>query len=95
MLQELDECGVYTREDVVQFNRMYFSDASRDVLDPILDSCVQNFKEDLDENQQISCKSSMKAFVRTYTVLAAIMPESSEEWEMLEPKIGQRDYWNL
>ncbi len=83
LLQELDEYGVYTREDVVQFNRMYFSDASRDVLDPILDSCVQNFKEDLDENQQIACKSSMKAFVRTYTFLAAIMPESSEEWEML------------
>lgn len=83
LLQELDEYGIYSREDVQLFNKKYWTDAPREELDPILDACVIRFKDDLTENQQISCKGSMKAFVRTYTFLAAIMPFNSQEWEML------------
>lgn len=83
LLQELDEYGIYSREDVQLFNKKYWTDAAREELDPILDACVVKFKEDLTENQQIACKGSLKAFVRTYTFLAAIMPFSSPEWEML------------
>lgn len=83
LLQELDEYHIYSREDVQLFNEKYWKDASREELDPILDACVVKFKEDLTENQQIACKGSMKAFVRTYTFLAAIMPFNSQEWEML------------
>ena len=83
LLQELDEYGIYSREDVQLFNKKYWKDAPREELDPILDACVVKFKENLTENQQISCKGSIKAFVRTYTFLAAIMPFNSQEWEML------------
>ena len=83
LLQELDEYVIYSREDVQLFNKKYWTDAPREELDPILDACVVKFKEDLTENQQIACKGSLKAFVRTYTFLAAIMPFSSPEWEML------------
>ncbi|MGL5958469.1 MAG: type I restriction endonuclease subunit R, partial [Phocaeicola sp.] len=83
LLQELDEYGIYTREDVQLFNEKYWTNAPREQLDPILDVCVVKFKEDLTEKQQIACKGSLKAFVRTYTFLAAIMPFNSREWEML------------
>jgi len=83
LLQELDEYGIYSREDVKTFNKKYWMDAPREEMDPILDSCVARFKGCLSENQQIACKGSMKAFVRTYTFLAAIMPFNSQEWEML------------
>ena len=83
LLQELDEYDIYSREDVQLFNKKYWTDAPREELDPILDACVVKFKEDLTENQQIACKGSLKAFVRTYTFLAAIMPFNSQEWEML------------
>ena len=83
LLQELDEYGIYSREDVQLFNKNYWTDAPREELDPILDACVVKFQENLTENQQIACKGSMKAFVRTYTFLAAIMPFNSQEWEML------------
>ena len=83
LLQELDEYGIYTREEVRLFNEKYWMNTAREELDPILDACVIKFKEELTENQQISCKGSMKAFVRTYTFLAAIMPFNSPEWEML------------
>lgn len=83
LLQELDDYGIYSREDVQQFNKKYWTDAPREELDPILDACVVKFKENLIENEQIACKGSMKAFIRTYNFLAAIMPFNSQEWEML------------
>ncbi len=83
LLQELDEYDIYSREDVQLFNKKYWTDSPREELDPILDACVVKFKDDLTENQQIACKGSLKAFVRTYTFLAAIMPFNSQEWEML------------
>jgi type I restriction enzyme R subunit len=82
LLQELDGYNIYTRDDVKLFNEKYWGNASRNELDPILDICVGNFKNNLSENDQIACKGSMKAFVRTYTFLAAIMPFKSQEWEM-------------
>jgi type I restriction enzyme R subunit len=83
LLQELDGYGIYTRNDVQLFNEKYWTDAPREELDPILDACATKFNDELTESQQISCKGTMKAFVRTYTFLAAIIPFKSSEWEML------------
>ena len=83
LLQELDGYNIYTRDDVQTFNEKYWGNSPREELDPILDVSVENFKNNLTENDQIACKGSMKAFVRTYTFLAAIMPFKSQEWEML------------
>ena len=83
MLQELDGYNIYTRDDVQTFNEKYWGNSPREELDPILDVSVESFKNNLTENDQIACKGSMKAFVRTYAFLAAIMPFKSQEWEML------------
>ncbi len=37
----------------------------------------------LDENQQVDFKGKAKAFVRTYTFLASILPYSNPDWEKL------------
>lgn len=82
LVYELDEYNIYTFEDIERYCRLYFGSASREELDPIIDACVDRFKADLQEEQQIACKSAMKNFVRIYTFLAAIMPFGSPEWEM-------------
>ena len=85
----------------------YWTDAPQEELDPILDACVVRFKDDLTENQQISCKGSMKALF-TYTFLAAIMPFNSQggnaeyiykflvtKLQNSKPRIGLKVYLNL
>ena len=59
------------------------SAAQRDALDPILDACVANYLNDLDEDGQADFKGKAKAFVRAYQFLAAILPYTVREWEEL------------
>lgn len=81
LIFELDEFNIYTQAEIDLYCRKYLGSALREELDPIIDTCVERFKNDLQEEQQIACKSAMKNFVRIYTFLAAIMPFGSEDWE--------------
>jgi len=81
-ISELDQHQVYTQSQVESFIELYLNGAERDKLDPILDSCAALYKE-LDEDAQISFKSSAKGFVRTYGFLGAILTYGSAEWEKL------------
>lgn len=81
LIFELDEFNIYTQAEIDLYCRKYLGSSPREELDPIIDTCVERFKNDLQEEQQIACKSSMKNFVRIYTFLAAIMPFGSEDWE--------------
>lgn len=81
LIFELDEFNIYTQAEIDLYCRKYLGSAPREELDPIIDTCVERFKNDLQEEQQIACKSAMKNFVRIYTFLAAIMPFGSEDWE--------------
>lgn len=81
LIFELDEYNIYTQAEIDLYCKKYFGSAPREELDPIIDTCVERFKNDLQEEQQIACKSAMKNFVRIYTFLAAIMPFGSENWE--------------
>lgn len=81
LIFELDEYNIYTQVEIDLFCKKYLGTASRDELDPIINECVDRFKNDLQEEQQIACKSAMKNFVRIYTFLAAIMPFGSQDWE--------------
>jgi type I restriction enzyme R subunit len=78
----LDGYQVYTREQTEQLASMYLEGAKRDQLDPILDACVVVYKE-LDEDGQVDFKGKAKAFVRTYSFLASILPYSIAQWEVL------------
>ena len=82
LIQEIEDANVYTEEEVDTLNKKYWSGATREEIDPIINLSVERFKE-LDESQQIRCKSSMKSFLRTYPFLAAVLPFKSIEWEKL------------
>jgi type I restriction enzyme R subunit len=79
----LDGYQVYSWEQVEDVVALYLSGADRDKLDPILDACVAVYKSDLDEDGQVDFKGKTKAFARTYSFLAAILPYSNAGWEKL------------
>ena len=79
----LDGYQVYAPAQVVDLVTLYLGGADRDKLDPILDACVAVYKDDLDEDGQVDFKGKAKAFTRTYSFLAMILPYSIAEWEKL------------
>ena len=79
----LDSAQVYDEARINRFVELYLGGADRDQLDPILDVCVSEYKEQLDENGQVEFKGNAKAFLRTYGFLASILPYSHAEWEKL------------
>ena len=100
-----DQSMIYEEEEVDLFNQKYWSGAPREEIDPILDVCVQRFKElsdSDDNNQQIEVKSAMKQFVRLYEFLTALMDIQRIDWEKKNtffhfllrklPKIGKEDW---
>ncbi len=79
----LDGFQVYAQSRIDELVDRYLSGAERDRLDPILDSCVAAYREELDEDGQVQFKGSAKAFLRAYGFLAAILPYTNAEWEKL------------
>ena len=82
LILEIEAANIYTETDIYTLNEKYWSGAPREEIDPIINTSVERFKE-LEENSQIRCKSSIKAFLRTYPFLAAVLPFKSVEWEKL------------
>ena len=79
----LDGYQVYNTIQVDELVERYLSGAERNLLDPILDSCVSVYREQLDEDGQVDFKGKAKAFLRAYGFLAAILPYTYAEWEKL------------
>ena len=82
LILEIEAANIYTETDIYTLNEKYWSGAPREEIDPIINTSVERFKE-LEEKSQIRCKSSIKAFLRTYPFLAAVLPFKSVEWEKL------------
>jgi type I restriction enzyme R subunit len=80
---ELDGKQVYGSSQVDELVALYLGGADRDKLDPILDRCVESYKETLDEDGQVEFKGKAKAFVRSYGFLAAILSYGHPAWEKL------------
>ena len=78
---ELDAAEVYSCGQIDTFVGRYLEGAERDQLDPILDSCVEVYRNGLDEDAQVAFKSKAKAFVRTYAFLSSILPYTNAGWE--------------
>lgn len=57
--------------------------ADRDKLDPILDACVADYIDKLDENGQVEFQGKAKTFLRSYGFLAAILTYGHPAWEKL------------
>ena len=80
---DLDGYQVYSSTDIDLLVDRYLSGANRDKLDPILDACVATYSASLDEDGQVDFKGKAKAFVRTYSFLASILPYCNATWERL------------
>lgn len=83
LTQVIENFNFYTQDDmdrVVEL-KLSGSDSDRPKIDAIIDAVVVRFKEELDENAQIECKSAIKNFNRCYPYFSAIMPYESPEWE--------------
>lgn len=80
---DLDETQVYEWQQVEKLVELYLGGADRDQLDPILDACVAEYIEKLDEDEQVKFKGKAKAFVRSYSFLAAILTYGHPVWEKL------------
>ena len=80
---DLDRAQVYSWENVERVVELFLSGATRDKLDPILDSCVAVYSDELDEDAQVAFKGKAKMFARTYGFLAAVLPYSFRDWELL------------
>ena len=79
----LDDCEVYSDEQVDDFVEKYLDGADRDQLDPLLDSCVETYRNELGEDGQVDFKGAAKGFVRAYAFLVQILPHKNIEWEKL------------
>jgi type I restriction enzyme, R subunit len=80
---ELDGYDVYDQQQVDDFAALYLGNAPREQLDPILDACAGTYTEHLQEDGQVDFKGKAKAFARTYSFLAAILPYTNASWEKL------------
>lgn len=80
---DLDTLQVYSWPAVEQLVELFLGGAERGQLDPILDTCVATYNASLDEDAQVAFKGKAKMFVRTYSFLAAVLPYSFREWELL------------
>lgn len=83
----LDNAQVYTKEDVTNFTDLYFKNADRTELDPIIDVCVRHYKMELSADAQIDFFVKAKSFNRTYSFLSKILSFNNAYWERL--------YWFL
>ena len=79
----LDGHQVYSDEQIETLVARYLAGESRETLDPVLDVCVENYKQHLDEDGQVDFKGKAKAFVRSYEFLGSILPYTNAEWEKL------------
>lgn len=80
---DLDAKQVYSWQQVEDLVALYVTGADRDKLDPILDACVAEYIDNLDEDGQVEFKGKAKAFVRSYGFLAAILTYGHPAWEKL------------
>ena len=79
----LDAKEVYSDDHIEKLVDLFLNGEPRELLDPILDSCVARYKNNLDEDHQVEFKGGAKAFSRTYSFLSLILPYTNPEWEKL------------
>ena len=80
---DLDNYQIYSWEQIDTFVGLYLKGADRQVLDPMLDVCVETYRKDLGEDGQVDFKGKAKGFLRTYGFLVAILPYAYADWEKL------------
>ncbi|MFA6924830.1 MAG: type I restriction endonuclease [Bacteroidales bacterium] len=83
----LDKAQVYSKEDIINFTDLYFKNAERTELDPIIDKCAEIYRSELNEESQVDFFVKAKSFNRTYAFLSKLLSFNNSYWERL--------YWFL
>lgn len=83
LVDALKKFEVYQDHQIEEFFEKYVNGEERTKIDPIIDSSVHIFKNELDSNKQIDFKIKAKSFLRTYSYLAKIIDFNNVEWEKL------------
>lgn len=83
------DLGVFTEEEVEEFNDLYLHGADQDRLAPLLDTAQHRYDEEIEwpENGKADFKMKCKQFVKIYSRIAAIMAFDAPAWEKM--------YWYL
>lgn len=83
LTETIEAFNFYTQDDASQVAtlKLMGTDDDRPMIDAIIDAVVVRFKSELNEDEQIKCKSAIKNFNRCYPYFSAVMPYESPEWE--------------
>lgn len=83
------DLGVFTEEEVEQFNELFHQGAEQDELSPILDAAQNRYDNEINwpENGKADFKMKCKQFVKVYSRIAALMVFDAPAWEKM--------YWYL
>lgn len=83
----LDSAQVYSQDDVINFTDLYFKETDRQELEPIINKCATECKNELNKEAQIDFYVKAKSFFRTYAFLSKLLSFNNNYWERL--------YWFL
>lgn len=99
--EALDKFIIYEQSNIEKFNKLFFGGAEAELLSPIIELAVENFNQELDDEEKIDFKIKAKQFVKIYAQIACIIPFDNKEWEMLHwflkfliPKLKVQDKAN-
>lgn len=81
LLNTVEGFNFYTEEDMRTVVETKLVEDDRPKIDSIIDKCVQTFKEELNDEEQVECKSAIKNYIRLYPFIASILPNVSADWE--------------
>ena len=83
LLNNLDDVGIYEKNEIDQFADRFFSGANAQTLSPLIDQAAERFNSELDleDIDKADLKIKAKHFVKIYGQLASILPYEVVEWE--------------
>ena len=79
----LDNSHIYTLRDIDEYIELLLNDTDREILEAKLDLIVENYEQELDEDNQIEFKQNSVSYCRTYTFLSQISNFSNPYYEKL------------
>ncbi|MGK7923431.1 MAG: DEAD/DEAH box helicase family protein, partial [Trichodesmium sp.] len=74
---------IYSSEDIKEFMSKFVSGESREKLESILDICVENYQNNLEEEEKIEFQNKARSFVRNYQFLVQVKSFKNSDWESL------------
>lgn len=101
LIAKIEGYNLHSQAEVDEVNQLYYSNAPREEIEPIIDEVVERFKQ-LDEDGKIDSKSAIKGYCRIYPFLAAVLSFNTSDWEIFYtfyrllaaklPKIPREDW---